>query len=162
MHRILLQTQLADWDFTFVDDFLFLVELLTLYDRAAAILLMLEALGFLVSWKKVRAGQQTRWIGLDIDVASCPIRSASRKLEVATQFLDQVVARDTFSPSNVDRSTCRLRWCAQCVDWVSPIMQPLHALSAIAAKNNRHVTAGVLHSKVAHSLFAGQPPLQIV
>ena len=49
----------------------------------------------------------------------------------------------------MSRGVSRTRWCAQTLFGLTPFLQPLHALAAVAQRTGRPVTLGVLHRAVA-------------
>ena len=68
-----------DWQFVFVDDFLWLLRLKSSGEMATAIMLVLLSLGTPLSWKKMLMAQVNTWLGFVIDPAVPSVQMAKEK-----------------------------------------------------------------------------------
>jgi len=130
VQRLLLAVGLMDWAFTYVDDLLHLLEVGQVWPGACAVLLFLLALGFPISWKKLRIGRKVGWTGHVVDLELRLTRPAQDKLRQVTEFCETLVAGERVGPRVVLPGVARCRWLAQDAPHATPFLMPLHRWAA--------------------------------
>ena len=134
------------WWLTYVDDLLAVFLRSQLWLHSAVALLLLQAVGFPFSWKKLLIGLQMVWTGHAVDAQLCTIAPSEDKRMQVTAFLSEVLEGKTIAASRIQRGVARARWVAQDVPFMACFLQPLHSW---ASATTRAGTPGLIHKIVA-------------
>ena len=116
-----------DWQFVFVDDFLWLLRLESSGEMATAIMLVLLSLGTPLSWKKTLMAQVNTWLGFVIDPAGPSVQMAKEKFLLVMKILDDLEEGKVFTSKAIEKALGRIQWATTCCPATKSLMQPLWA-----------------------------------
>ena len=116
-----------DWQFVFVDDFLWLLRLESSGEMATAIMLVLLSLGTPLSWKKTLMAQVNTWLGFVIDPAVPSVQMAKEKFLLVMKILDDLEEGKVFTSKAIEKALGRIQWATTCCPATKSLMQPLWA-----------------------------------
>ena len=119
------------WAFVYVDDYMFLIRTAKRFGNpwraAAAILLVLQATGFPLSWKKTVMSYINTWLGFQFDSLEGTIYLAPPKQIIITEICNRFTKGEQHSLDEAMTAIGRLQWCTGAYPHLKPFLQPFYA-----------------------------------
>ena len=114
----------VDWQFVYVDDFLWLLRRDTSELLATAILATLTAMGMPLAWHKTAMMETNTWLGFVINTPKAmPSLPAKKYLEIS-ELLQKVEEGRSFLKNDLVSLLGRLQWAVSAAPYCRPLLQP--------------------------------------
>ena len=116
----------VDWNFVFVDDFLWLLRSEGTVNLAVALLAALLALGTLLSWKKTHLAEVNTWLGFVAHPNIPQVLMAANKHILVMEVLQTMVEGQAMHSKDIEKALGRIQWATAACP-LAKSLQPLWA-----------------------------------
>ena len=114
----------VDWNFVFVDDFLWLLRSEGAVNLAVALLATLLALGTPLSWKKTHLAEVNTWLGFVVHPNIPQVLMAANKHILVMEVLQIMVEGQAMHSKDIEKALgrihCYVRWRSRCFSHCGP------------------------------------------
>ena len=100
----------VDWNFVFVDDFLWLLRREGAVNLAVALLATLLALGTPLSWKKTHLAEVNTWLGFVVHPNIPQVLMAANKHILVMEVLQTMVEGQAMHSKDIEKALGRIQW----------------------------------------------------
>ena len=100
----------VDWNFVFVDDFLWLLRSEGAVNLAVALLATLLALGTPLSWKKTHLAEVNTWLGFMVHPNIPQVLMAANKHILVMEVLQTMVEGQAMHSKDIEKALGRIQW----------------------------------------------------
>ena len=132
------------WGFVYVDDFLFLIPHEHAHTTTTVILLLFNALGIPISWKKSTLGHINQWLGYQLNSYTLTCRVTPDKHVIITQILETYRLETPRNHKELESEVGKLNWALMICPPLRPMLTPLYKWlqSLKKAETNKPGTTG--------------------
>ena len=117
----------VDWNFVFVDDFLWLLRSKGAVNVAVALLATLLALGTPLSWKKTHLAEVNTWLGFVVHPNIPQVLMAANKHILVMEVLQIMVEGQAMHLKDIEKALGRIQWATAACPLAKSMLQPLWA-----------------------------------
>ena len=117
----------VDWNFVFVDDFLWLLRSEGAVNVAVALLATLLALGTPLSWKKTHLAEVNTWLGFVVHPNIPQVLMAANKHILVMEVLQTMVEGQAMHSKDIEKALGRIQWATAACPLAKSMLQPLWA-----------------------------------
>ena len=114
----------VDWNFVFVNDFLWLLRSEGAVNLAVALLATLLALGTPLSWKKTHLAEVNTWLGFVVHPNIPPVLMAANKHILVMEVLQTMVEGQAMHSKNIEKALGRIQWATAACPLAKSMLQP--------------------------------------
>ena len=115
------------WGFVYVDDFLFLIQECHATTATTTILLLFNAMGIPISWKKSTIGHINHWLGYHLNSYSLTCRITPEKHVIITQILENYQSNTPKGHKELESELGKLNWALMICPPLRPMLTPMYA-----------------------------------
>ena len=115
----------VDWNFVFVDDFLWLLRSEGAVNVAVALLATLLALGTPLSWKKTHLAEVNTWLGFVVHPNIPQVLMAANKHILVMEVLQIMVEGQAMHLKDIEKALGRIQWATAACPLAKSMLQPL-------------------------------------
>ena len=114
----------VDWQFVYVDDFIWILRADSAVLMAVAILATLAAIGLPIAWHKTALLQTNSWLGFTIDTNGPLVSIPSKKLTDLIALLTKVQQGAQMKLADIVSLVGKVQWALSAAPYCKPLLQP--------------------------------------
>jgi hypothetical protein len=114
----------VDWQFVYVDDFIWILRADSAVIMSIAILATLAAIGLPIAWHKTALLQINSWLGFTIDTNGPLVSIPSKKLSELCTLLSRVQRGTSMKLAEIVSLVGKVQWSLAAAPYCKPLLQP--------------------------------------